>query len=49
MHPMLFELPGGLPVRCFGLLLALGFLLGSWVFSRLVARHGIDPMRDVVR
>jgi phosphatidylglycerol---prolipoprotein diacylglyceryl transferase len=47
MHPILFELPGGLPIRSFGLLVAAGFLLGSWIFSRLVARFSADPKRDV--
>ena len=49
MHPILFELPGGFPIRSFGLLLAAGFLLGSWIFSRLVARFSADPERDVAR
>ena len=47
MHPILFELPGGFPIRSFGVLLAAGFLLGSWIFSRLVARYSRDPERDV--
>lgn len=49
MHPILFELPGGFPVRSFGVMLAAGFLLASWVFSRLVARHSDDPENDVAR
>lgn len=49
MHPILFELPGGFPLRSFGVLLAAGFLLGSWIFSRLVARYSADPERDVAR
>lgn len=49
MHPILFELPGGFPVRSFGVLLALGFLLASWIFTRLVARYSTDPERDVAR
>jgi phosphatidylglycerol:prolipoprotein diacylglycerol transferase len=49
MHPILFELPGGFPVRSFGVMLAIGFLLASWIFSRLVARHSSDPQRDVPR
>lgn len=49
MHPILFELPGGFPIRSFGVMLALGFLLASWVFSRLVARTSSDPERDVPR
>lgn len=47
MHPILFELPGGFPLRTFGVLLAAGFLLGSWIFARLVARFSADPERDV--
>ncbi|HVS17422.1 MAG TPA: prolipoprotein diacylglyceryl transferase family protein [Planctomycetota bacterium] len=47
MHPILFELPGGFPVRSFGVLLAAGFRLGSWIFSRLVARFSNDPERDL--
>jgi phosphatidylglycerol:prolipoprotein diacylglycerol transferase len=47
MHPILFELPGGFPLRSFGVLLAAGFLLASWIFSRLVARFSVDPERDV--
>ncbi len=49
MHPILFELPGGFPVRSFSVMVALGFLLGSWIFSRLVARTSDDPARDVQR
>ncbi len=49
MYPILFELPGGFPVRSFGVMLALGFLLGSWIFSRLVARWSDDPARDLPR
>jgi phosphatidylglycerol:prolipoprotein diacylglycerol transferase len=39
MHPVLFELPGGFLVRSFGVLLALGFILASWILARLAARH----------
>ncbi|MCC7011207.1 MAG: prolipoprotein diacylglyceryl transferase [Planctomycetes bacterium] len=50
MHPILFEIPGlGFPVRSFGVMLALGFLLGSHILSRLVAKHSSDPARDVER
>jgi len=49
MHPVLFELPFGFPVRSFGVMLAAGFLLASWIFSRLVARHSQDPEGDVAR
>lgn len=49
MYPTLFELPGGFPIRSFGLMLALGFLLGSWVYTRLAERFGDDPERDPAR
>ncbi|MEM8712898.1 MAG: prolipoprotein diacylglyceryl transferase family protein [Planctomycetota bacterium] len=40
MHPILFEIPGlGFPVRAFGLMVVLGFLLGSYLFGRLGERH----------
>lgn len=50
MHPVLFEIPGlGLPLRSFGVMFALAFLLGSWIFGKLVARYSADPARDVER
>lgn len=50
MHPILFEIPGiGFPIRSFGVMLALGFLLGSHLLIRLVARHSSDPARDAER
>lgn len=50
MHPILFELPGlNLPLRSFGVLLAAGFLLGSWVYTKLAERHGDDPEHDPAR
>lgn len=49
MHPILFELPGGFPIRSFGVMLAAGFLIGSWIFTKLAARHGDDPDRDPAR
>jgi len=50
MHPILFEIPGvGFPVRSFGVMLALGFLLGAHLFSRLIAKHSNDPAKDVER
>ena len=40
MHPILFEIPGlGFPVRSFGLMVVLGFLLGSFLFGRLGERY----------
>jgi phosphatidylglycerol:prolipoprotein diacylglycerol transferase len=50
MHPILFEIPGlGFPVRSFGLMVALGFLLGSYVIGKLAARYSDDPAKDPQR
>jgi phosphatidylglycerol---prolipoprotein diacylglyceryl transferase len=50
MHPVLFEIPGlGLPIRSFGVMLAAGFVLGSWILGRLAARYGDDPRDDPAR
>jgi phosphatidylglycerol:prolipoprotein diacylglycerol transferase len=46
MWPELTRL-GDLPVRSFGVLVALGFLLAAqWMWPRLLARYGADPERD---
>ena len=43
MHPILFRIPGlGFPIKSFGLMVVLGFLLAAWIFDRLVARHASD-------
>jgi hypothetical protein len=43
MFPILLEIPGlGLPIKSFGLMVVLGFLLGAYVFDRLVARYAPD-------
>jgi len=48
MHPILFEIPGiHFPLRTFGVLLGIGFLVGSWLFSVLIARLSKDPAKDV--
>lgn len=48
MHPILFTIPGiDFPVRAFGLMVAAGFLLGSWILGKLVARFSPDPKRDL--
>jgi phosphatidylglycerol:prolipoprotein diacylglycerol transferase len=48
MHPILFEIPGtGFPLRTFGALLGIGFLVGAWLFSVLIARFSKSPERDV--
>jgi phosphatidylglycerol:prolipoprotein diacylglycerol transferase len=50
MHPILFTIPGiDFPIRSFGLMLALGFLLGSWLLGKLAARYGDDPLGDPER
>jgi len=50
MHPILFELPWlHFPIRSFGVMLALGFLLGSHLFLRLVTRESKDRARDLER
>lgn len=50
MHPILFEIPGlGFPVRAFGVMVALGFLLGLHLWTRLAGRHGLEPELDQVR
>ncbi len=47
MHPILFTIPGvDFHVRSFGVMLALGFLLGSWIFQRLVEQRSSNPKRD---
>jgi len=50
MYPILFEIPGlGFPVRAFGLMVALGFLLGSFVVGKLAERWSDDPKQDPAR
>jgi phosphatidylglycerol:prolipoprotein diacylglycerol transferase len=50
MHPILFKIPGlGFPIRSFGVMLAVGFLVGSWILGRLAARYGDDPEGDPAR
>ena len=50
MHPILFTIPGlDFPIRSFGVMLAAGFLVGSWILGRLAARYGDDPKGDPER
>lgn len=50
MHPILFEIPGlGFPIRSFGVMVALGFLLGSHLFLRLVTRDAEDRAKELER
>ncbi len=48
MWPTVFQI-GGFSLGSFGLLVALGFLIGVNVATRLAARHGEDPERDPLR
>ncbi|MDA8098586.1 MAG: prolipoprotein diacylglyceryl transferase [Nitrospiraceae bacterium] len=54
MHPILFEIPkidlgawtiGPFPIRLYGLMIGIGFLLGIWLASRRAKKEGIDPDR----
>jgi phosphatidylglycerol:prolipoprotein diacylglycerol transferase len=54
MHPILFEIPriefgnwmiGPIPVRMYGLMIGIGFLLGIWLASRTAKKEGINPER----
>ncbi|HUR28276.1 MAG TPA: prolipoprotein diacylglyceryl transferase family protein [Planctomycetota bacterium] len=50
MHPILFTIPGlDFHVRSFGLMVAAGFLLGTWILGKLVQRGSPDPKRDLER
>ena len=50
MHPILFELPGGIPVRAFGLMVALGFLVAAHLlWPKALAEYGADRERDPLR
>ncbi|MEL6427992.1 MAG: prolipoprotein diacylglyceryl transferase family protein [Planctomycetota bacterium] len=45
MHPVLFEI-FGLPLRSFGLMVVLGFLLGSHLFAKLGHKYALDQRRE---
>jgi phosphatidylglycerol:prolipoprotein diacylglycerol transferase len=54
MHPILFEIPGiefgkwmigPIPIRMYGLMIGIGFLLGIYLASRQAKKEGIDPER----
>ena len=54
MHPILFEIPriefgnwviGPIPIRMYGLMIGIGFLLGIWLASRKAKQEGIDAER----
>jgi len=42
MYPELFRI-GDFAISTFGLMLALAFLVGSWITSRRMAEEGLDP------
>lgn len=53
MWPALFRVPlpeflggGHFPIRMFGVMVILGFLAGTWVFSRRMKRHGLLSPED---
>jgi phosphatidylglycerol:prolipoprotein diacylglycerol transferase len=52
MHPILFEIPkfevlnwviGPVPIRMYGLMIGIGFLLGIYLASRQAKKEGINP------
>jgi phosphatidylglycerol:prolipoprotein diacylglycerol transferase len=54
MHPILFEIPkieigswviGPIPIRLYGLMIGIGFLLSVWLASRRAKKEGVDPDR----
>ena len=54
MHPILFEIPkielgnwvlGPIPIRLYGLMIGIGFLVSIWLASRQAKKEGIDPDR----
>jgi len=54
MHPILFEIPaitlgswtiGPLPIRMYGLMIGIGFLLFMYLASRRARKEGVDPDR----
>jgi phosphatidylglycerol:prolipoprotein diacylglycerol transferase len=50
MHPILFKIPWlDFPIRSFGVMLATGFLVASWILGRLAGRYGDDPQGDPIR
>jgi phosphatidylglycerol:prolipoprotein diacylglycerol transferase len=54
MHPILFEIPkidlgawtiGPIPIRLYGLMIGMGFLISIWLASRQAKKEGIAPDR----
>ncbi|MBN1826167.1 MAG: prolipoprotein diacylglyceryl transferase [Candidatus Eisenbacteria bacterium] len=44
MHPILFEI-GPIPIRFYGVLIAVAFAIGIWLAVRRAERRGIDPLK----
>lgn len=42
MYPTLWE-PFGFPISSFGVMMALGFLLGAWIMAVRLRDYGLDP------
>ena len=48
MYPTLFEIPGtGFPIRAFGVMVVIGFLLGARVLTRLGERYAVEPEKEM--
>ncbi|MDF1799826.1 MAG: prolipoprotein diacylglyceryl transferase [Planctomycetota bacterium] len=45
MYPVLFEL-GSFPLRSFGVMVAIAFLVGAHIWGKLMGRFGQDPLGD---
>ncbi|MGB0332666.1 MAG: hypothetical protein ACPGPE_12730 [Planctomycetota bacterium] len=46
MFPILFEIPLiGVPLRAFGLMVVLGFLVGTHLYGKLGDRYAVDHVR----
>lgn len=47
MYPILFEIPLiGVPLRAFGLMVVLGFLVGTHLYGKLGDRYAVDREAD---
>jgi len=42
MHPILFE-PFGFPISTFGVMMAVGFLVATWITAARLREYGLDP------
>ncbi len=54
MHPILFEIPqisffdwtiGPIPIRLYGLMIGLGFVIGVFLAARQAKKEGVNPDR----